>query len=116
MPVTGAACDYVERWIAVKFRWSLTVDSAEKSMLSATLIGCAVVSEPVPAKATVTISTNQAPPAPVTGGNGSGDGVTDPDYGTCKVAKANGRGPYINGVDPEYAFYRDGDNDGMVCE
>jgi hypothetical protein len=20
------------------------------------------------------------------------------------------------GVDPEYAFYRDGDNDGMVCE
>jgi hypothetical protein len=32
------------------------------------------------------------------------------------VAKANGRGPYINGVDPEYAFYRDGDSDGMVCE
>jgi hypothetical protein len=74
-----------------------------------------VASQPVPTKATVTRTSNQAP-APVTGGNGSGDSVTDPDYGTCKAAKANGRGPYISGVDPEYAFYRDGDKDGMVCE
>lgn len=116
MPVAGAACDYVQRWIGVKFRWSLTVDSAERAVLSTTLVGCAVVSQPVPTKATVTISANPAPAAPVTGGNGSGDGITDPDFGTCKVAKANGRGPYINGVDPEYSFYRDGDSDGMVCE
>jgi hypothetical protein len=115
MPVAGAVCDYVQRWIGVKFRWSLTVDSAEKTVLSATLVGCAVATQSVPTKATVTRTLNQAP-APVTGGNGSGDGVIDPDYGTCKAAKANGRGPYINGVDPEYAFYRDGDNDGMVCE
>lgn len=115
MPVAGAACDYVQRWIGVKFRWSLTIDSAEKTVLSATLVGCAVASQPVPTKAIVTTSSNQIP-APVTGSNGSGDGVIDPDYGTCKVAKANGRGPYINGVDPEYAFYRDGDKDGMVCE
>jgi hypothetical protein len=115
MPVAGAACDYVQRWIGVKFRWSLTVDSAEKTVLSATLVGCAVASQSVPTKAIVTRTSNQAP-APVSGGSGSGDGVTDPDYGTCKVAKANGRGPYIKGVDPEYAFYRDGDKDGMVCE
>jgi len=115
MPVSGATCDYVQRWIGVKFRWSLTVDTAEKTVLSATLVGCAVASQPVPTKATVTRTSNQAP-APVTGGNGSGDSVTDPDYGTCKAAKANGRGPYISGVDPEYAFYRDGDKDGMVCE
>ncbi len=121
MPVTGATCDYVQRWIGVKFRWSLTVDSTEKSVLSAALVGCAVVSEPIPVKATVTTSPKQAP-APAAagasgaGGRGSGDGVTDPNYGTCKVAKANGRGPYIRGVDPEYAFYRDGDSDGMVCE
>ncbi|MCX6495534.1 MAG: excalibur calcium-binding domain-containing protein [Actinobacteria bacterium] len=41
-------------------------------------------------------------------------GVEGHLYG--RVAKANGRGPYINGVDPEYVFYRDGDKDGMVCE
>ena len=115
MPAAGAVCDYVQRWIGVKFRWSLTVDSAEKAVLSAGLVGCATASQSVPTKATVTRTSNQAP-APVTGGSGSGDGLTDPDYGTCKVAKANGRGPYINGVDPEYSFYRDGDNDGMVCE
>ena len=115
MPVSGAVCDYVQRWIGVKFRWSLTVDSAEKAVLSATLVGCTVATQSVPAKAIVTRTSNQAP-APVTGGNGSGDGVIDPDYGTCKAAKANGRGPYISGVDPEYAFYRDGDKDGMVCE
>jgi hypothetical protein len=118
MPQAGEACDYVERWIAVKYRWSLSVDTAERNTLSATLSGCATLSETVPDKALITVSTNPggAPAPGPAGGNGSGDGITDPDYGTCKVAKANGRGPYLRGIDPEYAFYRDGDKDGMVCE
>ena len=41
---------------------------------------------------------------------------TDPDYGTCKEAKANGAGPYYRGQDPEYDWYRDADGDGIVCE
>jgi hypothetical protein len=41
---------------------------------------------------------------------------TDPQFGTCKEAKANGYGPYRRGQDPEYAWYRDADNDGVVCE
>lgn len=46
------------------------------------------------------------PPAP----------ATDPDYGTCKEAKANGAGPYYEGEDPEYYWYTDRDKDGVVCE
>jgi endonuclease YncB( thermonuclease family) len=50
-----------------------------------------------------------APAAPAAGG-------TDPDFGTCKAAKANGYGPYYQGTDPEYNWYRDADSDGIVCE
>ena len=42
--------------------------------------------------------------------------ATDPQFGTCKEAKANGYGPYVRGQDPEYNWYRDGDSDGVVCE
>jgi hypothetical protein len=42
--------------------------------------------------------------------------ATDPRFGTCKEAKANGYGPYVRGQDPEYDWYRDGDSDGDVCE
>jgi hypothetical protein len=42
--------------------------------------------------------------------------VTDPNYGTCKEAKAHGAGPYYQGTDPEYGWYRDADSDGIVCE
>ncbi len=41
---------------------------------------------------------------------------TDPDMGTCKAAKAAGYGPYYEGKDPEYDWYRDADHDGIVCE
>jgi hypothetical protein len=40
---------------------------------------------------------------------------TDPRFGTCAEAKANGYGPYRAG-EPEYDWYRDADNDGVVCE
>lgn len=52
------------------------------------------------------------PPAPVA----APVQAADPDYGTCKEAKAHGAGPYIKGQDPEYNWYRDADNDGIVCE
>lgn len=42
--------------------------------------------------------------------------ANDPRFDTCAKAKAAGYGPYTKGVDPEYAWYRDGDNDGTVCE
>jgi hypothetical protein len=41
---------------------------------------------------------------------------TGPRFGTCREAKGNGYGPYRQGQDPEYDWYRDADDDGVVCE
>lgn len=43
-------------------------------------------------------------------------GGTDPRFGTCGDANDAGYGPYRRGVDPEYDWYRDRDDDGLVCE
>jgi endonuclease YncB( thermonuclease family) len=55
------------------------------------------------------VPTTATPPPPDPGG-------VDPQFGTCREAKANGFGPYGRGVDPEYSWYRDADSDGIVCE
>jgi hypothetical protein len=39
-PVTSFDCRYEAWWVAVKWRWHLSVDSAEKSWLSSHLAGC----------------------------------------------------------------------------
>jgi micrococcal nuclease len=49
-------------------------------------------------------------------GSGTPASAGDPDYGTCKNAKAHGGGPYYEGKDPEYHYYQDRDHDGIVCE
>lgn len=41
---------------------------------------------------------------------------SDPQFDTCEEAINNGYGPYVNGIDYEYSWYRDGDGDGIVCE
>ena len=111
MPAShGYFCDYAATWVAVKWRWSLTVDSLERLTLQSVLNGCSNVNITVPEKATVTAGAVAEAVAPVS------DGVLDPNYGTCSVAQANGAGPYYQGVDPEYAWYRDRDKDGVVCE
>ena len=43
-------------------------------------------------------------------------GGTDPRFGSCREAVGAGYGPYVRGRDPEYAWYVDGDGDGVVCE
>ena len=40
----------------------------------------------------------------------------DPRFDTCKEANAAGYGNYREGEDPEYDWYDDRDNDGVVCE
>lgn len=39
-PLAGVRCEYVAMWIAVKVRWSLTVDPAERAALESDLAGC----------------------------------------------------------------------------
>lgn len=42
--------------------------------------------------------------------------ATDPHFGTCGEANANGYGNYRRGTDTEYSWYQDRDGDGVVCE
>lgn len=54
-------------------------------------------------------------PAPIVPSTAPRGGL-DPRFGTCREAKAHGYGPYYAGRDPEYAWYRDADHDGIDCE
>ena len=129
-------CEYIYSWVQVKIRWSLTADSREISALKSNSDDCSVESlnfrgqpglatvvttpkptatatpSPSPTK-TATPSpspTQTATPTPTPTEN------LDPRFSSCRAAKEAGYGPYVKGVDPEYAWYRDGDNDGTVCE
>lgn len=109
-------CTYASTWIAVKYRWGLSVDRAEKLALRSLVSSCGNPRITLPPKASVTID-----PVETGGGSGgtggsSGGGSLDPRFGTCTEAKSYGYGPYVRGVDPEYDWYRDGDSDGTVCE
>lgn len=114
-PNNAYRCEYVSRQIQVKSKYSLWVTPPEKDAMTRILSNCTTPwqatppsegAAPVPAPAP-----EPAPAAP----EGGQDGL-DPNFGTCKAAKAAGYGPYVKGQDPEYDYYRDGDGDGTVCE
>ena len=118
MPTTSSFhCQYVGRWIAVKYRWSLSVDPAEKSFLESKVASCGSASDvAAPQKASVAVG--QAPavqPTPVP--TQAPQAGTHPRFSSCTEAARFGyRGPYVRGVNPEYAWYQDRDRDGQVCE
>ncbi|MGA9346959.1 MAG: excalibur calcium-binding domain-containing protein [Nocardioidaceae bacterium] len=95
-------CVYVAQYAAVKIRWSLKVDAAEKRAMRQVAAHCR----------NVMITVHQA--RVVT--RRSGGAGTDPRFDTCAEAIAHGYGPYYRGRDPEYAWYVDADGDGVVCE
>jgi hypothetical protein len=107
MPTYGK-CRYVRQWTAVKIRWSLKVNRAEKRKLANVASHCKNVTLTV-AKAAIVKST-------ASGGAGTSGGSLDPRFQYCYQAKAAGYGPYYQGKDPEYAWYSDSDDDGIVCE
>lgn len=109
----GYACTYVKQWVAVKWRWKLTVNAAERRYLAAELKSCGWPRVPKPSQPT--ISTGSGSGGGGDGGGGGGGG-TDPRYPYCYDVVAAGLGPYYRGVDPEYDWYTDSDNDGVVCE
>ncbi|WP_264785129.1 DUF1524 domain-containing protein [Aquiluna sp. KACHI24] len=100
-------CQYAFDWMAVKYRWSLSIDSQEALALAEIVPECDIDNE-LPNKAEVTKG------SPITQKPSKGE--LDPRFDTCKAAIAAGFGPYVSGVDPEYDWYRDGDSDGTVCE
>lgn len=70
-----------------------------------------VVAAPAPTPASPSKPTPAPAPAPAPAAGG-----TDQRFGSCAAAIAAGLGPYRQGVDPEYGWYRDADHDGTVCE
>ncbi|MGN6244639.1 MAG: GmrSD restriction endonuclease domain-containing protein [Motilibacteraceae bacterium] len=132
-------CAYVARQVSVKAKYRLWVTAAERDAMARILTACPAQplltsSQPTvasiagsavsPPKATATGATTRsaAPvrtstpmrssaPAPT-----KTTSVLDPRFSTCKAAKAAGYGPYYEGKDPEYAWYRDADHDGVDCE
>lgn len=111
MPTYGK-CLYVRQWTAVKIRWGLKVDRAEKTKLSRVAASCPNVTLKV-TKARI-VKTGGT----TSGGAGgpAGGGGLDPRFSYCYEAKAAGYGPYYQGQDSEYAWYTDSDDDGIVCE
>lgn len=113
-PLTSSRCKYAIQWMQVKYRWHLTIDSTERSKLLSVIStgNCNATVVKLPARATIGYATTTTG----TGGTGGSGSTTDPRYSTCTEAKSHGFGPYYRGTDPEYYWYEDRDNDGIVCE
>ena len=109
-PDRSFRCAYVARQVAVKAKYELWVTRAEQEAIVRVLAECPA--EPAPRSDIPT-----AAPGFPTGTDGASLGSsTDPRFDSCAEAKAAGYGPYERTVDPEYAWYRDGDADGKACE
>jgi uncharacterized membrane protein YgcG len=119
-------CQYINDWVAIKYRWNLAVDPTEKSDLVAKLRSCSGHTFVLrPARATVHLGSGSSSASGSSGGSsgtssgsatGNGHSGTDPHFSSCVKAKAAGYGPYYRGRDTEYNWYRDGDSDGITCE
>ena len=109
-------CTYVATWTAVKWRWKLSIDQAEKDAILATMKNCKTASLKVSGLTRANISSGATPPATTAPPSGTTPAGNDPQYSSCAKAKAAGYGPYLQGTDPEYSWYRDADKDGIVCE
>ena len=102
-------CRYVREWTAVKMRWSLKVNRAERRALIRRADRCANTRVRV-REARVVLRRSGG------GGGTGGTGGTDPRFGTCAEANDHGYGNYVRGRDAEYDWYVDGDSDGVACE
>jgi hypothetical protein len=112
MPERGQ-CKYVTQWVAVKIRWSLKVDRAEKNALTREAAGCN--------NTTIKVTKAQI----ITGGTSGGGGGAGPTptptpstsvyYANCDAVRAAGKAPIYRG-EPGYSSKLDRDNDGIGCE
>lgn len=129
-------CEFTARQVAVKHTYGLSVTQAEHDAMIRILSDCPdqplpeaeyaelapeLAAAPTSAAPTAEPATTPAAsspaataPAPIMAPAPVAD--TDPRHDTCKSAKAAGLGPYVQGADPEYDWYRDADKDGIVCE
>lgn len=112
-PVQSYWCTYATTWIAVKYRWRLSIDPRERQALRVIVQGCGDSTMKLPPRGK---GTGPGGGGGNNGGGGSGGNGDDPRFPTCSAAIAAGYGPYYLGIDPEYDWYIDRDGDGIVCE
>jgi hypothetical protein len=109
-------CSYVARQVAVKSKYKLWVTAAERAAIAGVLSGCPNLKAPSGSAPTIApVRTSTRPIASTKAPAHAPDGQTDPRFPFCKDLPA-GYGPYYEGTDPEYDWYRDADSDGVVCE
>lgn len=108
-------CQYVSDWIAIKYRWGLSIDVAEKRDLTQKVSACGKNARTI----LPLIATRHFSKSSTTTTHNSTQGSDtrlDPRFSSCTKAKSAGYGPYYRGRDSEYSWYRDGDRDGIACE
>lgn len=110
-------CKYIGTWIAVKYRWRLSMDTDERAVLRRYVDRCKRKSDvPIPHRAKVRIAKQRKNHRNQKANGRRSGGRLDRRYSSCKQAIANGLGPYVRGRDPEYRWYVDRDDDNKVCE
>lgn len=109
------ACAYAKQFIAVKARWKLSIDPAEKAALTGSLAKCssyAVVKPGTPKISALVERPKKAKPV----GSSSSGGSSNAYYANCDAVRAAGAAPLRAGQ-PGYETPRlDRDGDGVACE
>lgn len=102
-------CKYALTWIAVKYRWRLSVDQGERAALERILAQkCGNTKLRLPARAKVVKGGASAP-----GSGSSGGGSVY--YKNCDAARAAGAAPVYQGQ-PGYGIHLDRDRNGVGCQ
>lgn len=118
-------CAYVARQVAVKTKYGLWMTQPELDAVLRVLKTCPdqalpdagtqpVIADNIGPAPAPQVPTTPAPEVPMPIETATPADV-DERFPYCKDLPS-GYGPYVSGVDPEYEWYRDGDDDGVVCD
>ena len=72
---TAYACTYLKHWVAVKWRWHLTVNATERSFLTSRLTTCGWPRDPTPTRPTIVSGGTGTPSPTPTPGPSTGSGT-----------------------------------------
>lgn len=108
LPRKAFQCTYAKQWVAVKYRWKLTVDNRERKALQRVIGSCKSKTISLPKRASIkTGSSSSSSPKPSRPSNVY--------YKNCTAAHNAGVTPIYKG-EPGYGRHLDRDGDGIACE
>jgi len=114
-PNPGYRCEYVDRQIQVKTRYTLWVTPAERDAITSVLIGCGAAPDPTPPGAGPLTTVLPETPSQTAGTDAVAPTASSTYYKSCAEARAAGAAPLYVGQ-PGYRAGLDGDHDGVACE